>query len=183
MPLGLVQSDAGDVSRYNRFRIVRLPHLPVPETLQCDCFWLKSVHTYQLQQHSTTTNLACENADAETRVYRPPNTNETLRRTGSTSTSPLKLAPKLPPINIMHPLSSPRLIPLLLHIHLTLSQSVAISPTTIHFFPRTSCNRGTSLSYTTVADLYDDNTCHTTPVGTEALYIDGIAEGCAGMSI
>jgi hypothetical protein len=81
----------------------------------------------------------------------------------------------------MHVLPSPRLIlPFLLHIHLALSQNVAISPTTIHFFPRTSCNRGTSLSYTTVADLYDDNTCHTTPVGTEALYIDGIAEGCAG---
>jgi hypothetical protein len=64
---------------------------------------------------------------------------------------------------------------------LATTQDTSITPTTLHFFPRTSCNRGTSLSYTTVADLYADTTCHTTPVGTEALYVDGVAGGCAGM--
>jgi hypothetical protein len=82
-----------------------------------------------------------------------------------------------------HPPLLPAFVLCLLSItHLASSQDTPpITPTTLHFFPRTSCNRGTSLSYTTVADLYADTTCHTTPVGTEALYVDGIAGGCAGM--
>lgn len=69
---------------------------------------------------------------------------------------------------------------ILLLTQLTTSQDTSITPTTLHFFPRTSCNTGTSLFFTTVADLYADTTCHTTPVGTEALYVDGVAGGCAG---
>lgn len=79
----------------------------------------------------------------------------------------------------MHSLALAAALPLLFHSG---STQDAVQPTTLHFFPRTDCNTGSSLFYTTVADLYTDSTCHTTPTGTEALYVDGIAEGCAGES-
>jgi hypothetical protein len=77
----------------------------------------------------------------------------------------------------MHSLAFAAVLALLFRLSATQD---TVQPTTLHFFPRTSCNTGTSLSYTTVADLNTDSTCHTTPTGTEALYVDELAEGCAG---
>jgi hypothetical protein len=77
----------------------------------------------------------------------------------------------------MHSLAFAAVLALLFRLNATQD---TVQPNTLHFFPRTSCNTGTSLSYTTVADLYPNSTCHTTPTGTEALYVDGLAERCAG---
>jgi hypothetical protein len=77
----------------------------------------------------------------------------------------------------MHSLAFAAVLALLFRLSATQD---TVQPTTLHYFPRTSCNTGTSLSYTTVTDLYTDSTYHTTPTGTEALYVDELAEGCAG---
>jgi len=63
---------------------------------------------------------------------------------------------------------------------LLLSSSLSLASTTLHYFPHSSCNAGTSLSaYESPTPLSADSACHTTPDDTVAIYVDGIDDGCA----
>lgn len=88
----------------------------------------------------------------------------------------------------MYPRSTPGDLHILFKVPLILALSIphTVAVTTLHFFAHTSCNTGTSLSSTTIADLSSQiggtTVCHATPQGTVAIYVDGIDDGCVGMS-
>ena len=158
MLLGPEPNDAGDRSPSHQKEAVAISQFPIPT--QCDCAC--QIRHILNNNIPTIRHAQVQNASSPAACPLP-------------SQEVLVVANPAHSLNKMHALAI-ALVPLL--AQLVSTQSTL--PTTLHFFPRTSCNTGTSLSYTTVADLYSDSTCHTTPVGTEALYIDGIAEGCAG---
>ena len=55
--------------------------------------------------------------------------------------------------------------------------------TQITFFEHSSCNAGTSFAeYNDAGTLQSDTSCHQTPNGTVALYVNGIDSGCTCMS-